>query len=115
LFSTSAFSFDFHVQYILYNLIPFEVQNDTQLPVLKFNFSLFFTLYNRPWLIFTLVIFCSIFAQLNKLIPNCSVVSISCPDRSLAVGQSHVHGTLPNFENQISKASNIGGSAHIDA
>jgi len=40
--------------------------------------------------------------------------SFSCTDWSLAVGQLHVHSTLPNIDKQISKASNTGCSAHID-
>lgn len=100
---TSVFSFDFHVQYILYSFISFEFQDDTQHISLKCNYTLFFTLHNRPRLIFYLGFFCSISIQVYMLFPDCSVISFSCTDWSLAVGQMHVHCAVPNIDNQISK------------
>ena len=103
LFYTSVLSFYFHVQHILYNFVSFQFQNVTQRSSLKFNFSLFFTLCNRPWLIFDLGFFCSISVQIYMLFPNRSGISFSCTDWSLASGQLHVHLTLPSIDNQISK------------
>jgi hypothetical protein len=109
LFSTSAFPFVFHVQYILKNFIPFEVQNYIQHPAVKFNYFLFFilTCFYSWYLLFYFhskiyvisKLFC-LYVFLYRLKPCCGPVTRPWQ--------------LTNSYNQISKASNTGGSALID-
>jgi hypothetical protein len=67
-----------------------------------------FSPYKTDLDLFLLLVSSVLFPLKNILFPNCSVISISCLDRSLAVGQLHLQGSLPNLDNQISKASKAG-------